>query len=187
MNATPRLVPCHTIKITLTEVKPLVWRRVQLPSSLRLPAVADILLTAMGWAGTHLWAFERDELMYVPRDASDGWSSPGDVDAEKVSLGKLLPEVGSRVDFSYDFGDGWRHRVVTEAIQPAPSEVKVLAGRNNCPPDDVGGPWGYADFVAAITNVEHPEHQEMLDWVGGSFDPKHFELHEFRVAPITAG
>jgi hypothetical protein len=56
-----------------------------------------------------------------------------------------------------------------------------LSGENACPPEDVGGSWGYPDFVKAITNPRHPEHREMLDWCGGAFDPTAFDIDAVNV------
>lgn len=50
-----------------------------------------------------------------------------------------------------------------------------LAGANACPPEDVGGPPGYIDFLEAISDPNHPDHEDMLDWCGGDFDPTAFD------------
>ena len=49
-------------------------------------------------------------------------------------------------------------------------------GKRACPPEDVGGVWGYVDFLEAIQNVKHPDHEDMLEWVGGEFEPEQFDL-----------
>jgi hypothetical protein len=82
--------------------------------------------------------------------------------------------------YEYDFGDGWEHDVVLEAIGEAVGEkpsVRVLAGKCACPPEDVGGIGGYYRFLEAIQNPKHPEHRDMLEW-GGRFDPEAFEIDE---------
>jgi hypothetical protein len=78
----------------------------------------------------------------------------------------------------YDFGDGWEHDVVVEGKGTGTPIPVVLAGRRRCPPEDVGGPWGYEEFLAAIADPAHPEHAMRLDWIGGPFDPAEFDLAE---------
>ena len=81
--------------------------------------------------------------------------------------------------YEYDFGDDWQHDVVLEAIVPADPEAKyprVTAGRRACPPEDSGGPFSYAEFLAAIRDTRHPDYSQLRDWVGDRFDPEHFDL-----------
>jgi hypothetical protein len=99
-------------------------------------------------------------------------------DENKVSLWRL---VGLRDSFiyEYDFGDGWEHEIVVEKVLPVEEGVlypRCLAGKRACPPEDVGGIWGYEDFLATIKDPKHPERREMLEWAGGSFDPAAFDL-----------
>ena len=97
----------------------------------------------------------------------------------QVALGAALGRESRTFDYLYDFGDGWHHAVVVEDrfMQPrADFVVQCLAGENACPPEDVGGPPGYAGFLAAIADPRHEEHRQYLDWWGGSFDSARFEL-----------
>jgi hypothetical protein len=92
----------------------------------------------------------------------------------------LAAALGTRKSFTYlyDFGDGWEHRVSVEKILPADAALKLpqcLDGANACPPEDVGGPPGYEDFLAAIHDPTHEEHAAMLEWCGGAFDPTAFD------------
>ena len=84
-----------------------------------------------------------------------------------------------RFDYEYDFGDQWMHQLIVEERFPPEQGVKYpicVAGQRACPPEDCGGPWGYSDFVEAISNPDHRGHEEMLEWVGGEFDPERFDL-----------
>ncbi len=78
------------------------------------------------------------------------------------------------------FGDSWEHSVVLEKILPSSEHPTpyCLGGKRACPPEDSGGPWGYAHFLEAITDAQHPEHRDYLEWVGGSFDPEAFDRDE---------
>ena len=78
-----------------------------------------------------------------------------------------------------DFGNGWEHTVKADDLVMPPKEgnrIRCLAGENACPPEDVGGPHAYFDFVAAIRDPTHTEHNSNLQWVGGSFDTSAFDL-----------
>jgi hypothetical protein len=80
--------------------------------------------------------------------------------------------------YEYDFGDGWEHKVVLEKILPSDSSEApvVIKGKKACPPEDCGGIWGYYDFLKAIQDPKHEEHESMLEWVGGEFDPDEFDM-----------
>jgi hypothetical protein len=83
--------------------------------------------------------------------------------------------------YEYDFGDGWEHQVVVEKVLPPDSQktyARCLDGKNNSPPEDCGGIFGYYELLKAISNPKHPEHQQLLEWLGRPFDPNHFDLQE---------
>lgn len=85
---------------------------------------------------------------------------------------------GSKIFYTYDFGDNWEHEILVEKVLPpgqGPKHPECLAGKRACPPEDVGGPWGYLDFLDAIANPDHPQHQDMMEWSGGFFDPEAFD------------
>ncbi len=166
----------HRLKIMLKGVKPPVWRRLLVPSDYTLAQVHEALLTGMGWAGYHLYAFRIGRTSYL--EIGDDWPDDS-VDPASVRLGDLVGP-GDRFTFEYDFGDGWEHQVVVEEVLPAAGRSRpvCLAGRRACPPEDVGGPWGYADFLEAITDLKHERHVELLEWIGGGFDPEDFDPAE---------
>jgi hypothetical protein len=133
----------YRLKVTLTGAKPPIWRRVLVSGDEPLDRVHMILNCAMGWTDTHLHSFEIQGKHYsvpVPGGLN------GDEDERQVRLAELPLTAGSSFRYSYDFGNGWKHRVVLEAIEPAGS-VGVYpiceAGRRACPPEDVGGIYGY--------------------------------------------
>lgn len=105
-------------------------------------------------------------------------------------MSDILPRTGKRFrfEYQYDFGDGWRHEVLFEGCLRAERSQRYplcLEGARACPPEDVGGTWGYADFVEAIQNEDHEQHEDMLRWAGGMFDPEAFDPtkgHEADVA-----
>ena len=87
----------------------------------------------------------------------------------------------SRFTYDYDFGDGWEHVLEVEKVLLPQKGVRYpvcLDGARACPPEDVGGMGGYEEFLKAIRDPNHPEHEEYLDWIGGNFDPEQFDLDE---------
>jgi hypothetical protein len=106
-------------------------------------------------------------------------------DARRVTLATLVRGEQDKFRYEYDFGDGWDHELLIEKILPPEAGKRYpvcLAGKRACPPEDCGGIWGYVGFLEAIHDPQHPEHEEMLEWVGGEFDPDAFDLDEVNTA-----
>ena len=167
----------HRLKVTLRQVKPPVWRRIEVRSDIKLSDLADVLEAAMGWLGGHLHSFEADGVLYeIPDGEGFGFRRPRD--ERRARLGEVLPGVKSKMRWTYDFGDGWEHDVVVEAIELARSDVMYpvcLTGKRACPPEDCGGPWGYGNLLAALSAPTYEEHEELTEWVGIDFDPADFD------------
>ena len=160
------------LKITLNDVKPLVQRRVEVPLAIRLDRLHLVLQAAMGWSNSHLYEIRARDV---------GWGLPdpdfgeGPLDAKKARLIDVLEDVGVKtVKYLYDFGDGWEHTVkverVTDAV-PGLTYPRLVDAVGRCPPEDVGGSWGYGEFLEAIADPTHENHAEMKDWIGEEFDP----------------
>jgi hypothetical protein len=149
------------LRISLRDVEPEVWRRVLVNGSGALAATSDELITAMGWANSHLHALEVGDTRY---GMADDDAPEDELDESEVSAKRALGDVDAFV-LEYDFGDGWEHDVVIEAVREVRAGLKFavcLDGANACPPDDCGGPGGYARltdvdrtaFDLVATNVE---------------------------------
>ena len=168
----------HTLKITLRGVQPPVWRRIAVPSDVKLSALAPLLEAAMGWYGDHLHSFETSGKRYGEPDPDWGADI---IDERGRKLATVLPKVGAKLRFDYDFGDGWEHDVVVEAIESAQRGVTsplCVAGKRACPPEDCGGPWGYGELLEVLADPQHPDHDERAEWIGDDFDPEHFDAGE---------
>jgi hypothetical protein len=167
--------PVYQLKVTIQGIRPPIWRRLQVRGSATLPKLHDAIQIAMGWTDSHLHMFNVGGVSY-------GLPDPGldDVRSEqRVKLGQIVSGAKDRFTYEYDFGDSWEHEILVEKVLPPDPGVHYpicLAGKRACPPEDVGGVWGYADFLDAIAHPEHAEHEEMLEWVGGAFDPEAFDL-----------
>jgi Plasmid pRiA4b ORF-3-like protein len=165
------------IKVTLMGIAPLIWRRIQ-TQDCTLVELHDLLQVTMGWEFEHLYRFIIGSVKYADLEMA---SQDDAQDACDTNLGAILPAQNRRprFDYVYDFGDQWMHQLVVEERFPPEQGVKYpicVAGRRACPPEDCGGPRGYFDFVEAISNPDHRRHEQMLEWVGGEFDPERFDL-----------
>ena len=148
-----------------------------MPADVTLGDLNYILQAAMGWTNSHLHQFTVNEISYSdPRFELDEVEVG---DEFEVTLCEAAPKVGTHLLFMYDFGDGWEHDVVIEKIvqaEPGKSYPICVAGERACPPEDCGGVWGYVDFLEAISDPDHEEREQMLEWVGGKFDPDAFDV-----------
>lgn len=168
----------YQLKITLADVRPPVWRRVQVPASITLGELHGVIQTAMGWTNTHLHEYEINGARYGVPDPD--WGDEDVRSEDKVRLCDVAAD-GSRLRYTYDFGDDWRHVIEVEKVLPTESGdilPRCLTGRRGCPPEDVGGPWGYAEFLDAYADPQHDEHEEMREWAGPYFDPEAFDADE---------
>jgi hypothetical protein len=129
----------------------------------------------MGWTNSHLYLFEVDGKQYG--EPSTEWDIEV-LDSRKVTLEKIFS--GGRTSFlyEYDLGDGWRHEITLLCTVEGEAEEKPVctAGARACPPEDCGGPPGYYGLLVALSDPTHEEHDAMLDWVGGKFDPDAFDV-----------
>jgi hypothetical protein len=152
-----------------------------------LASLHNYLQWLLGWNDSHAHEFEVGAGLVAPDWWIEEMSLDTDVgryrDERRVSVAAVLAEVGQRGEFEYryDFGDGWQLRLVFE---PPPERTieglplpRCVAGENAGPPDDVGGPPGYEMFLEALADRRHEQHQQMMQWIGGAFDPKGFDLN----------
>ncbi len=161
------------IKVTLNDVEPEVLRRIEVPFDIRLDRLHLTIQAAMGWTNTHL---------YEIRGRDVGWGIPdpdwgdGPLDARKARLDDVLEDLGTKtLRYLYDFGDGWEHTLKIERLadpQPGVGYPRLIEVSGRCPPEDVGGPWGYAELIEAIGDASHERHAEIKERLPEDFDPK---------------
>ncbi len=169
------------LKLSLRGVsKPPVWRRLLVPADMRLDRLHEVIQTSMGWTDTHLHVFSTVAGDFGVPDPELGFRNE-----RNARLGQFLKQKGDRIQYAYDFGDGWEHDVVLEKrLDPDPGAQLPACpgGKGACPPEDCGGPWGYADLKATLADPRNEGHDDMLDWLGlgsaGEFDPAACDLVE---------
>ncbi len=169
----------YQLRITLSGLEPPIWRRVAVDGRSSLGQLHTVIQIAMGWTDSHLHAFRVGDSQYGQRlPELEDWG-PEMLDEERFTLAQTAPDAGSELTYEYDFGDGWEHLVQVEALGEPESGVpypRCLEGERSCPPEDVGGIWGYLDFLQAYLDKDHPEHTTYFEWLGPGFDPGHFDL-----------
>ncbi len=161
------------LHVTLNDVKPPVQRRVEVPLAIRLDRLHLVLQAAIGWTNSHLHEIRARDVGWRMPDPDFG---DGPLDAKKARLIDVLEDAGVKtVKYLYDFGDGWEHTVkverITDAI-PGLAYPVLIDATGRCPPEDVGGPWGYDEFLDALADPAHENHAETAEWIGEPFDPK---------------
>jgi len=167
-------------KITLLGTKPPIWRRIQ-TWSCTLDKLHEHIQTAMGWTNSHLHEFTIGDRIYGdPLLMEDDIEPIEYVDSTITMLSDILPKSSKQMRFlyEYDFGDGWAHDVLFEGC-PRPELGKryplCLEGERSCPPEDVGGVGGHADFLKILADPRDDQHKEKRAWVGRKFDAEKFD------------
>ena len=170
----------YQLKVTLVGTKPPIWRRIVVPSDIRLDTLHMVLQIVMGWENCHLHQFDAGGLTYGAHEDEFGLDMDMDVEDENTcKLHQLLKTAKDTMKYEYDFGDSWEHKIVLEKILPhdkAQQLPRCAAGKRSCPPEDCGGVWGYEEMLESLKHPEDPEYEERMEWLGGEFDPEEFDV-----------
>lgn len=173
----------YQFKITLAGIEPPIWRRIQVPERYSFFDLHVAIQSAMGWEDRHLHAFRFPTIggrkveigIPVPDPISERRS---DIPGWKIEIGAFFDKPGDRAEYEYDFGEGWKHEVVLEAIVPRVANAKYpvcLAGERACPPEDCGGAPGYLDLLRIMGDPSDEQYEDMLEWLELEFNPEFFE------------
>jgi Plasmid pRiA4b ORF-3-like protein len=173
----------YQFKIFLEKITPTIWRRIQVPEHYTFWDLHVAIQDSMGWQDYHLHEFRivnpatgNKDRIGIPDEESfmdnpptrPGWTLP---------ITDYFTKENAAAEYVYDYGDYWLHQVVLEDILPQKKSSRYpvcVEGERACPPEDCGGTWGYEEFLASISDPDHEEHDSMLEWIGGSFDPEYF-------------
>lgn len=167
----------YQMKVTLVGAPLPIWRRLQVPADTHLDLVHMLLQVAFGWTDSHLHEFVTAKKRYGQGEFAE--EDPDLLDETEYSLEALLKSPQDTALYRYDLGDCWNHELLLEQILPYDETAMLLgrciAGKRACPPEDVGGVSGYANFLNIIEDPEHEERQDYLDWLGSEFDADSFD------------
>jgi hypothetical protein len=155
------------LKIVLDDVEPVVMRRIEVPFDIRLDRLHLVLQTVLGWINSYLYEFRIKNIGFgMPGPA---WGD-GPLDARKATLPSAIEDTGAKsFKYLHDFGDGWEHSVKIERIAPAVpglDPLSLIDATGACPPEDIGGSWGYQEFIEALADPGHERHEELVEWWG---------------------
>ncbi|VVB87069.1 Plasmid pRiA4b ORF-3-like protein [uncultured archaeon] len=174
----------YQFKITLEGIRPPIWRRIQVPETYTFWDLHVAIQDAMGWSDCHLHEFE---ILNPSTGLKVNIGLPGDELDRKIlidwnqKIADYFTMENPLASYAYDFGDNWEHKIQLEKILPREQNVNYpvcIKGKRACPPEDCGGIGGYYDLLEIISDPENEEYEEMMEWVGGKFDPEHFDVKE---------
>lgn len=179
----------YKIKIELTGSKPLIWRRVLVPEEITFERLHDVIQFAMGWGNDHLYDFNlKEEKLRITSDeevvkefeyySKLKLTEKNDPNGYIRKRLEIKPKLSSKVkidkylikekniEYVYDFGDYWKHNITLEEIieDYEYAYPMCIEGEGACPPEDVGGIYGYAEFLEIIKDEAHPQHEELKQW-----------------------
>src|SRR5436309_10032920 len=163
----------YQLKVVLQDIDPPIWRRIQVSEDTTLGQLHRTLQIVMGWEDYHLHEFRVGRRIYSVPDPDDDMYERKVIDERRERLRDVVARVGTQFVYAYDFGDDWRHDLLLEAIllpEPDQQFPRCIAGERRGPPEDVGGTSGYQEYLEAMADPEHEEHESMTQW-RGRFDP----------------
>lgn len=170
-----------TLRIELLDTDPVVWRQVEAPTAITLKALHDVVQTAMGWFDQHLWDMRLGEQRHGQPIPGDDWGGPPTIRADKVRLGQVIGPGETVIDYIYDFGDSWEHRLTVSDVRPGEPDTaypRYVAGERAAPPEDCGGIPGFYYGLEVLADPSHPEHEEVAEWFDG------YDANDFYDLPL---
>jgi len=166
----------YQIKVTLKEIRPPVWRRIQVTDETRLDRLHEILQILMGWADIHLHEFVVNGISYGDTSMDTGRDMKNE---KRVSLSKVLSVEKTKFLYIYDWGHYWEHEILLEKRIPFQRGTRYpvcLSGKRACPPENCGGPSGYQELLEILSDSSHSKHEERFGWLSGDFDSEKFDM-----------
>lgn len=168
----------YEILVALEAIEPPIWRRIRVPGDTTLHELHLAIQAAMGWQNAHLYQFQTRHRSR--RQAGKRVDVPAR-HTRRTLLQQFITGEGFTFSYVYDMGDGWEHRLLVEKIlegSAALSRTTCVGGARACPPEDCGGVAGYQELVEAMANPQHERHTELIEWLGGVFDPEKFSVYD---------
>jgi hypothetical protein len=160
-------------------IKPPIWRRILVKSDFTFMDLHKIIQVSMGWANAHLWDFDFNGISLGIPSEDDDWRDI--VNANEIKLDKLFKKEKDTILYTYDYGDGWDHKITLEKILTEDDKTHYpicIKGKRACPPEDCGGSWGYENLLGIIADKKNEEYNEMIEWLGGGFNPEEFDIED---------
>ncbi len=182
-SAIDSFVQIATLRIELDDTDPPIWRVVEVPTSITLKVLHDIVQVTMGWFDYHLWEMVIDSQTYgLPMD--EDWGTEPRKPASRTRLRDVIGNGTTTISYTYDFGDSWVHTLTISDVRTGDLDAaypRFVAGERNCPPEDCGGIPGFYEMLEARADPDHPDHEEISDFLE-EYDPDELEIFPITVA-----
>lgn len=165
-------------KISLNGARPSIYRTIQVEDCRTFYEFHHIIQIVMGWSNYHLYQFNKADQCIADPSFIEYRKV---LDSKKIKLNKIFTTEGQKLQYEYDFGDGWEHTIKLEKILPVELNKAYpvcIRGKRSCPPEDCGGIWGYENLKEIMANKKHPEYKEMKEWLGGVFDTEELSIKD---------
>jgi hypothetical protein len=189
------------LRVELEDARPPIWREVLVDSGITLAGLHAVIQRLFGWEDYHLHEFSttgpgRKVSRFAPPAEDDDWPQvgPPPKDERRVRLDRVIGPGRGRLQYRYDFGDSWDHRITVVGSEASGGPLpRCTGGAGAAPQEDSGGVWGWSDKVAAAQDPRHPEHDDVRDWLGladgETLDPTAFDAAEVdrRLAALLGG
>nr|WP_295113714.1 plasmid pRiA4b ORF-3 family protein [uncultured Caulobacter sp.] len=172
------------MRIDLLDTEPAIWRQVEVPTSMTLTVLHDVVQAAMGWCDQHLWELRQGKQRYGQPISGDDWGGSPTLKADKVRLREILKPRKTALDYTYDFGDSWEHWLTLTDVRPGDPDgeyPRYIAGERAAPPEDCGGIPGFYGALEVLDDPKHPDHADINDWFDG-FDPDAIDEQVLKIA-----
>ena len=172
-----------TLRIELKNTDPPIWRLVEVPTSITLKVLHDIVQVTMGWLDYHLWEIVVDGQAYGLPMEEDWGTAPRKV-ADRLRLRDVLTPGTTTIDYTYDFGDRWEHKLIISDVRrgdPTAAYPRFIAGERDCPPEDCGGIPGFYEMLKTRADPKHPDHDEITEWLDG-YHPEELDIFPIEIA-----
>lgn len=185
----PKMV--YQLKVTLQDIEPLIWRRIQVPSTYTFWELHSAIQDSFAWNHSHQHQFRvkdkntKTEIIFGTLTDEDIIDEIITLPEWKAKVSEYLNHLCHKMIYIYDFCDDWEHTIELEDVLPAKQDViypRCLKGKRNSPPDDCGGAWGYDDMLRVLANPEYKQYKKTRELVesmkGGPFHSEHFDPKE---------
>jgi Plasmid pRiA4b ORF-3-like protein len=172
------------LKVTINDTKPPIFRRLIVSNDTSFFELHHIIQIAMGWQNFHLFEFRfNDYVIGIPTEAFEEEASGQEtvIDADTITLGEVLSDVNDTMIYTYDFGDNWEHEITVEKINADATDYIApicIEGNLSCPPEDCGGAPGFEHLFKVIKDNQHPDHEQMLNWLDENYTQEGFDIDD---------
>jgi len=166
------------VTITIADITPPIWRTLLIPESLNFAQIHEVLQADFGWTDSHLHRFNIGGVL-VGAPELDDFTHMFEAEDLRLRDLALYPFADPKILYEYDLGDSWRHWIVFErrvALAKGQTQPQLVDGARAAPPEDVGGPPGFEEFLKAWGNPKHPRHKARRTWAGPAYDPEAFDI-----------